>query len=441
MKLSDSFREIFWVIWRIVILIAFVFPACVWGAATNGENGFVELQPYVGSSVKGVDASTLSNKVMCGYQGWFNVAGDGAGRGWFHWSKGGELAPGNAKVDLWPDVSELSAEERFATEFTNADGRAAEVFSSFKKATVLRHFQWMRDYGIDGAFVQRFVVDVQNPASARVVNTVLASCREGANRFGRAYAVMYDLSGLGPDSVAKVTNDWVALRTQMHITDDPAYLHHRGRALVVVWGVGFNDGRRYTLEDCREMVEFFKRDGCAVMLGVPAGFRELNGDAMNDAALHEVLKLADVVSPWSVGRYGSPREVKERVQPLWEGDVVWCAERKLDFLPVVFPGFSWFNMHGGKFDQIPRLKGEFLWSQFVAAKRAGAGMVYVAMFDEVDEGTAVFKCVNDVPVAGANRFLTYEGLPSDFYLNLCRQGGRVLRGELPVTEGIPKMAK
>ena len=64
-------------------------------------------------------------------------------------------------------------------------------------------------------------------------------------------------------------------------------------------------------------------------------------------------------------------------------------------------------------------------------------MVYVAMFDEVDEGTAIFKCANDVPGAGATRFITYEGLPSDFYLRLAGAGGRLLRGELPITEKPP----
>src|SRR4030095_2695698 len=84
----------------------------------------------------------------------------------------------------------------------------------------------------------------------------------------------------------------------------------------------------------------------------------------------------------------------------WQPDVAWCSERNLDYLPVVFPGFSWYNMQGRQFDHMPRLRGVFLWSQFVAAKRAGASMVYVAMFDEVDEGTAIFKNLNEVPAGG-----------------------------------------
>src|SRR5690349_15418702 len=136
------------------LLPLLIFAMSVSGAPLSREEALAEtLQPYTGPTVKGVDTSTLSNNVMCGYQGWLNVAADGAGKDWFHWSKGGPLKPGNAKIDLWPDVSELGTDERFATAFTNANDQPAEVFSSFKKATVLRHFQWMRDYGIDGAFV------------------------------------------------------------------------------------------------------------------------------------------------------------------------------------------------------------------------------------------------------------------------------------------------
>ena len=56
-------------------------------------------------------------------------------------------------------------------------------------------------------------------------------------------------------------------------------------------------------------------------------------------------------------------------------------------------------------------------------------MVYVAMFDEVDEGTAIFKCANDVPQGGTSQFVTYDGLPSDFYLKLVGRGTKLIRGE------------
>ncbi len=395
--------------------------------------------PYAGPSERLVDTQTLTGKVMCGYQGWFNCEGDGAGRGWVHWVKGkGPPSPQNVKVDLWPDVSELGADERFDTELRHADGRMAQVFSSFKKPTVLRHFRWMRDHGIDGAFVQRFAVGLRDPRSLRHNNTVLAHCREGANLHGRAYALMYDLTGLRAGRIDQVMDDWRALRSQAKLGGDPAYLHHRGKPLVAVWGIGFNDHREYSLAECRRLIEFFKNDGCTVMLGVPTWWREQKNDAVTDPALHSVLAQADVLSPWTVGRYNSPEQAKRHLQSVAAADIAWCAERRIDFLPVVFPGFSWHNMHGGPLNAIPRLGGRFLWEQFQAAKAAGATMIYVAMFDEVDEGTAIFKCTDAVPAAKDTPFVTFEGLPADWYLRLTGLGAKILRGEIPADAGLPK---
>jgi hypothetical protein len=390
------------------------------------------LHPYTGQSVPGIDTKTLHEKVVCGYQGWFNCEGDGADRGWVHWSKDRKhLDAETVRVDLWPDVSELGADERFATGL-NVNGRPAEVFSSYRSATVLRHFEWMRQYGIDGAMVQRFAADLGNPLVLRHANTVLSHCREGANRNGRCYAVMYDLSGLRAGGIDGVIDDWRELQTRMQVTRDPAYLRHRGRPLVAVWGVGFNDGRAYTLDDCRKLVEFLKHDpevgGCTVMLGVPTHWLALKGDAANDPALHGLLKVADVISPWTVGRYRTPAEAARYAERHVKPELAWCEERGLDYLPVAYPGFSWHNMRGDPLDAIPRLKGDFLWSQFTGFKQAGARMIYVAMFDEVDEGTAIFKCTNDVP--DPKRFVTYEGLPSDHYLGLTGAAGKLLRGEM-----------
>ncbi|EEF63121.1 hypothetical protein Cflav_PD5756 [Pedosphaera parvula Ellin514] len=333
-----------------------------------------EITPYKGPVMKGVDATTLSGKVMCGYQGWFGAPGDGnPERGWRHWTKQrGPLADGNAKVDLWPDVSELNATERFLTDFKLPDGRTAEVFSSFQKPTVLRHFNWMKDYGIDGVFVQRFANGLQNRSTREYCNTVLANCREGANLNGRAYAVMYDLSGLRSGRIDEVINDWRALRREMVITDDSSYLHHRGKPVVAVWGVGFNDHRDYSLEECRRFIEFLKHDpeagGCTVMLGVPAHWRELKADAVNDPLLLDIVAMADIVSPWTVGRYTNPEDAASYAEHSLKPDLVWCHERGIECLPVVFPGFSWHNMYDKPSDQIPRLHGQFLWSQILCSE-------------------------------------------------------------------------
>ena len=52
---------------------------------------------------------------------------------------------------------------------------------------------------------------------------------------------------------------------------------------------------------------------------------------------------------------------------------------------------------------------------------------YVAMFDEVDEGTAIFKVTNHPPRQA--HFVTLDGLPSDWYLRLTGEGARLLREE------------
>jgi len=48
-----------------------------------------------------------------------------------------------------------------------------------------------------------------------------------------------------------------------------------------------------------------------------------------------------------------------------------------------------------------------LWEQFTTVKGAGAEAAYVAMFDEIDEATAIIPCRNDPPVGGST-FVSYE---------------------------------
>lgn len=394
-----------------------------------------------------MDVSTVTGKVVCGYQGWFRCEGDGSKSGWRHYGAGGKFEPGHVNIEMWPEMSELGPEERFTTPFRHADEQVAEVFSSFREPTVKRHFAWMRDYGIDGAFLQRFATETRDPRGRESLNQVLAHCRSAAQATGRGWALMYDLTGLKTGQGTAVIEDWKRLvRDGLVARDnsDPAYFHHRGKPLVALWGLGFK-ADAMTLEEWSALLAFLRDDpefgGCAIMVGVPCYWRSLDRDSVSDPKLHDVLAHADIISPWAVGRFGTPQDAAARVEKVLKPDLAWCREHQLDYLPVIFPGFSWQNLskargQEAKFDAIPRLGGRFLWSQALAAKRSGAEMLYVAMFDEMDEGTAIFKRTNNPPV-GESRFLAEPELPSDHYLWLTGQIGRLLRGDLPVADALP----
>lgn len=382
----------------------------------------------------------LKGRVMTGYQGWFRAPGDGSGLGFHHYGRGKKFSPEACTIDIWPDMSELGKGERFATPFRHRDGRVAEVFSSVNPVTVDRHFRWMKEYGIDGAFVQRFGTVTARKARSyellRADNRKLLNCRAGANAHGRSYALMYDLSGLKAEDFEELARDWKMLRTKMKLATDPndkSYLHFNGKPLVAIWGVGFGDDRKYTLKQAEWFIRLLRDNpdwgGMSIMLGVPYFWREQERDATDDPELHQVLKLADVISPWAVGRYGRVDfKSGKHVSYLME-DRKWCEKNRMEYLPVVFPGFSWHNLHGGDLGEIPRRGGRFYWDQFVAVRAAGIETAYVAMFDEVDEGTAIFKVSNDPPVGEGVKFLNNDGLPPDHFLKLTGRAGRLLRGE------------
>lgn len=387
---------------------------------------------------------TLTGKVMCGYQGWFAAPGDGMGIGWGHYTFRQE---GGCTIDLWPDVSELDESERFKTPMRSKDGKPAFVFSSAVPKTVERHFEWMRSSGIDGVFLQRFGAVLKGGKSHAFVDRVMENVRAASAKSGRTWAVMYDLSGLRLGDIEKfVMQDWKRLRNELHVIDDPHYLRHGGRPVVAVWGIGFNDGRDYTIDECAALFRFLRDNpefgGATIMAGVPYGWRTLDRDAARDPKLHETLELCGIISPWAVGRYGDLAGAEREVTKVHAEDTAWCKAHNKAYLPVIFPGFSWANMMAtrnkeGKLNAIPRLGGRFLWSQAMQRIKLGSNMLYVAMFDEMDEGTAIFKCTDDVPVS-AHGFVTNEGLPSDHYLWLTGEIGRVLRGEKPVTADLPK---
>ncbi len=391
---------------------------------------------------------SYEGRVMCGYQGWFRAPGDGSGRGWVHYGRRGRFDPEHLTIDLWPDVSEYT--RLYPTAFKHADGSPAQVFSSWDAETIDLHFRWMKDYGIDGVFMQRFFNVTRTAQSRSRGRVILGHALKASQQYNRAIAVMYDLSGLRArgENCNSVIQDWKELVDELKITSkgtNQTYLYHRGKPLVVIWGLGFPD-RPYDIREIgfESLLDFLKNDpdygGCSIMLGVPTYFRELKRDTVSDFYLHEIIRRADIILPWMVGRFnsrstGQMRRYGDHVR----ADILWCAEQGLDYVPCVYPGFSWHNLHRGRapLGAIPRHQGRFYWDLIQTSIRAGARMLYVAMFDEIDEGTAIMKCSNTPPCDANAVFLDYEGMPSDHYLWLTGQAGRILRGDVPPTTTMP----
>jgi hypothetical protein len=389
-----------------------------------------------------VDASTLKGRVMCGYQGWFRCPGDAANEGWVHWSRdANRLTPQTVTIEMWPDVSEYADLELYpAGAFHDADGRAARLFSSDNPATVDRHFAWMRDYGIDGAWLQHFIVDLPGGATQQHFasrSRVLRHVTSAAEKTGRAWAISYDIAGAREDQIFDlVTSDWKRLVKADAVRGD-RYLRHLGRPVVQIWGFYKNDVQyAMTPAVANELIEFFAADGPHAAFLVGGGDWDWRRNA--DPAWQALYRRLPAYAPWNVGNYSTDKlGVRHATMDHWAEDKRQCDERGAMWMPVVYPGFSWDNLRREPpgTSTVARRGGAFYWEQFFELARLKPDAIYVAMFDEVDEGTAIFKVTNTPPVEA--RFLTYESLPADWYLRLTGQGARMLRGQIPLSASIP----
>ncbi len=372
--------------------------------------------------------------VMAGYQGWQNTPGDGANRGWHHYQGRNGFQPGSTNVDFWPDVSEY--EKTYPTPFKFDDGSVAQVYSPYDASSVDTHFRWMQTYGLDGVFMQRFVAEIRNPSGKQHFNRVLSSAMTAANKYERAICVMYDLSGMNPGEEQLLLNDIKEL-SAIHALKEhqktPSYLYHNGRPLVAVWGVGFNDHRRYGLDEAQTIISGLKAQGFSVMLGVPTHWRRLYEDTEGDARLHELIQQCDIVMPWFVGRYDE-RVFDTRYRQHIIDDIAWAKAHGVDYAPLCYPGFSWHNMHYPHKPavEIPRNRGRFFQMQLDHAINSGAEMIYIAMFDEIDEGTAIYKIARRVPVGQPGSIFVplEDGIGNDHYLRLAGQAAQRLKRQV-----------
>jgi hypothetical protein len=389
-----------------------------------------------------IDASSVRGKVLCGYQGWFRCPGDASGLGWIHWSRNSRrVARETVSFEMWPDMTEYGPGERFPVPgFAYPSGRPASLFSSDNASTVRRHFQWLRDYGIDGVWLQHFLVDLPGSSSENRYASrlrVLEHVRAAAQHTGRVWALSFDISGMPTERIYSVlTRNWQWL-VDAGIPRDPQYLHEGGRPVVEIWGFyRNNESNQMTAALAARLIDFFKTPGpCSAFL---IGGGDWNWRRNPDSKWRDVLRRLDGYSPWNVGNYWTDKEgARHAVTDYWADDMRECERQGMLWIPVLYPGFSWKNLkrHASNLTAIPRRKGAFLWEQFHELARLKVETACVAMFDEVDEGTAIFKVTSSPPVQGA--FVGYEGLPSDWYLRLVGEGVKMLHGRRPLTARLP----
>jgi hypothetical protein len=420
-----------------------LYPAILILALTAAAHAQPWLGPYVGPTRSDIDATTLDGKVLCGYQGWFNTPGDGTAFGFGHWGTGFDDPYGpRFGVDMWPDLAEYDPHDLAIVPGVHMpDGSPARLYSAFRKGPVLLHCKWMRQYGIDGVFLSRFVGESLDPARFRHINTVLANVREGCHREGRVWAMMLDLSMSAKDATTSlIERDWKFLCDVVKARDDSRYLHEHGKPVVLLWGLGFKD-RPFSAAQAAELIDFFKNDpkygGVYLIGGLDPYWRTLGGDSRDDPAWAKVNRSFDAISTWDAGRYHDDASMDRVRYAVWTPDLLETSRLGMGYIPTAFPGFSWDNMHNDPpgTTQIPRKKGQFYWRQFAIFRELGIRTVFVGMFDEVNEGTAIFKVANEIPVG--RYFVTYEGLPSDWYLRLTGAATKMIRGQAPLTDAMP----
>ena len=390
-----------------------------------------------------VDSTTLTNKIMCGYQGWFTAAGDDNPFNlWIHWRKDHSTTPDGTdlRVDMYPDLSEFDADELFPTLMT-INGATASLYSGRTYKTVNRHVRWMKEYGIDGVFAQLFIQSFNDTAYLNHMKAVRQNLLTSCEEYGRVMAAMYDISGASEsDFWDKMKSDWINI-VDSGMTTNSRYLKHNGKPVVGIWGFGFKDGVHPPVDPviALSIINWFKTNenySATVFGGVPGYWRTLDNDSRTDSRWTDVYHAFDVISPWTVGRYnnnsGADSWKNSRIIP----DLAETDSIGIDYSPVIWPGFSWKNLTGSAGNLIPREGGNFFWRQAYNSVSAGANMIYVAMFDEVDEATAIYKIAPtaaEAPDQGYWLTLDADGysLPSDWYLRLTYEIEKMLRDNTP----------
>lgn len=382
-------------------------------------------------SVSASPVGDVVGKITVGYQGWFAAVGDGSPiNAWWHWSNDWSKAPNNtdpSAIKSWPDVREYTS--TYQTGYANlGNGQPAKLFSSFTDQTVDTHFKWMEQNGIDAAALQRFN---PNGQEGPVRDAVTAKVKTAAEAHGRKFYIMYDVGGW-TNMQSEIKTDWTTKMSAY--TASSAYAKQNGKPVVAIWGFGFDDNNHpWSAAVCTEVINWFKSQGCYIIGGVPRHWLNEEPNQGSRPNFLTAYSAFNMLSPWLIGAIGNNSQVDEEYTNFLVPDKAYCDAHGIDYQPCVLPG---------DLQERQRHHGDFMWKQFYNVKRAGIPSAYISMFDEYNEGNQIAKTTENssfVPVGSKFLSLDEDGVicSADYYLRLTNDGGKMLKGLIPLTPARP----
>ncbi|KAI4251641.1 MAG: hypothetical protein LQ352_004735 [Teloschistes flavicans] len=385
-----------------------------------------------------VDATSLQGKFLYGYQGFFRRPGQGN----IHWTlsgSGGTIpgpsTPGDGKsfiqspvnefspltifrvqFDMFPAVEQYPQECLFPTNFILPSGAHASLFESNCTGVVDTHFRWMQENSIDGILVQRFYGQYDDQSFLQLLQQI----RAAAEKYGRAFAVEYDLSGVSSadfdGAVAALLDDY-----SNHIAplvSSPSYLHHQGRPVIELWGFGINKDK-LSAADCASIFHAIRsaNPNPYVVLGVQWDWAY---DRTNHPDYFNVYTQGDVIQPWSVGVYSDVASYEQKYRDNFVPDKALADQLGLGYAPSILAGSSSRNRdQGTTFGN--RYNGTFYEAQLKHQLDMKPFFVFGSMFDEFPESTQVIATLtaSEVPPAPNPRFFGIDdGMDHNYYLQL-----------------------
>lgn len=378
----------------------------------------------------------LKRAHIAGYQGWFRCPDDDPRKRWTRWFRyeSSTLIP---TVDMWPDLSEVAEEDKCDTGLRDLAGEKIWAFSSLNKNISRLHARWAYQYNIDGFAIQRFVSYLTDGNRLNQFDIVLQNMRESLSFYKRGYFMMYDISG-GKDGWQDLILNDIRRLSSIGVFSDKNYMHHESFPVIAIWGFGV-PGRPNNTEQMTSMIQALKSGEVggikfSLLGGVGYRFRSLISHPNEGRNWEKLFKSLDIISPWYVGAVNNTKNLALFGRDHLEGDKQWAYNNNVEFMYTIFPGFSWTNLkaHRSPENQIPRDCGGFYSKQIELASEKGIEMIFTAMFDELDEATAIMKVIsrsNSAPVGIKSITMDEDGcvLPSDTYLQISSRVNSILK--------------